>query len=713
MLREPALYFEEIRDALELADKVFVDLCNEKLTGRIFPPQHYSDQERDEYTNKLKHSRCAQPALAAMSIGLLQLLRQFGMEPALCAGHSFGELAALHAAGAMGAENLIRLAELRGRLMSKADSSGMMAAIAASHGTVSEAVDKLSGLTLANINSPKQTVISGEANAVKSALAECKKRGIHAVLLPVGGAFHSPLMSPIIEPLRQAIRRLHLSALGIPVYSNETGQVLPKNPDEFRGLIESHALKPVQFLSMIQNMHHDGARIFVEVGPNRLLKGLTSQCLEGRPCCVLSLDDGSGQLAPLLSGLGALACLGAIGSLSSLWSKRMAASVPAQPAPARKSSTDWYMNGASVWSQNDLHYGKRPLFDSESAAREKSENRDRPTLSQASAPAAANEVPAPRSQLAGAFAVYQETMRQFLTTQEHVLVAVLGNNLPPVAAPLPGPAQVHGRTPVATGPDKIEKEKTATPILAPAVSSPKAGEELVFTRDKIVDLLLTAVSSTTGYPREMLKLDQDLESELGIDSIKRMEILQAFQNSLPPQLVAQLSREMDVLSRSKTLGGIVNKFTEAIGRLEGKKADLPGEKHTTVPESQAAGPREVVTAIANTGTEVFQSRCPRFVMRGTSAPLPPVPVPRLDGLMLITKDAGGVSAVLSNKLEKFGAHCVELRPGDFANGAVPEIVEQTERSSGQSPALSTSRDWMPVQSGRRLWMRGTKTQLSR
>jgi acyl transferase domain-containing protein/NAD(P)H-dependent flavin oxidoreductase YrpB (nitropropane dioxygenase family)/NAD(P)-dependent dehydrogenase (short-subunit alcohol dehydrogenase family) len=682
MLREPALYFEEIRKALELADKVFVDLSNEKLTRRIFPPQHFSNQEADEHTNQLKHSRYAQPALAASSMGLLQLLQQLGIEPAVCAGHSFGELIALHAARAMDAENLVRLAELRGRLMSKADSSGMMAAIVASEGAVSDAVNKMPGLTLANINSPKQTVISGEANAVKNAVAECQKRGIHAVLLPVGGAYHSPSMSSIVVPLHQAVQQLHLSAPGIPVYSNETGGVLPKDPHELRSLIESHPLKPVQFLSMIRNMHHDGARIFVEVGPNRLLKGLMSQCLEGLDCCVLSLDDGSGQLAPLLSGIGALACLGVIPSLASLWSKRIVASMSLQPAPARKSSTDWYVNGASVWSQNDLHYGKRPLFDSENAARKRSEDRNPQTLSPSPAPDAANEIPAPRSQLSGAFAAYQETMRQFLTTQERVLAAVLGNNLPPVGVPVPAPTQIHDKNPAATGSEKVEEDKAETPIPAPAEPSPDAGEETVFTRDKIVDLLLTAVSSTTGYPREMLKLDQDLESELGIDSIKRMEILQAFQNGLPPRLVTQLSHEMDVLSRSKTLDGIVNKFMEAMGRLEGKKADLSGEKKKTMPGSQASGgSREVVTPIAEAGTGVL-SGCPRFVMRGISAPLPPVQVPRLDGLVLITRDARGLSEILSHKLENFGAHCVELRPEDFPNGRVQEIIEQNRKKFG-------------------------------
>lgn len=674
MLREPALYFEEIRNALELADKVFVGLSNEKLTGRIFPPKHYSDQEADEYTNQLKHSRYAQPALAAMSMGLLQLLLQLGIKPALSAGHSFGELTALHAAGVMETENLLRLAEFRGRLMSKADSSGMMAAIVASEGAVSDALNEMPGLTLANINSPKQTVISGEANAVKNAVAECKKRGIHAVLLPVGGAYHSPFMASIIGPLRQALHRLHLSAPEIPVYSNETGGVLPKNPGELRSLMESHALKPVQFLSMIQNMHHDGARIFVEVGPNRLLKGLVSQCLEGVDCCVLSLDDGSGQLAPLLSGIGALACLGAIPSLSSLWSKRMAASMSPQLAQVRKSSADWYVNGASVWSQNDHHYGKRPLFDSENAERKKSESCDPQTLSPAPAPAAANEVSAPRSQLSGAFAAYQETMRQFLTTQERVLAAVLGNNLPPVEAPLPTPTQFQGRTPVATVPEKVEKEKTETPFLAPVEPPPDPVDETVFTRDKIIDLLVTAVSSTTGYPREMLKLDQDLESELGIDSIKRMEILQAFQNALPPGLVTQLSHEMDVLSRSKTLEGIVNKFMEALGRREQKK---------TVVESQPpARSEEIGTPIAGTRTEVVPSQCPRFVMRSASAPLPPVSVPRLEGLVLITKDQRGLSGILRNKLEKLGAHCVELRPEDFTNGGVQEIIEQNRKKFG-------------------------------
>ena len=85
------------------------------------------------------------------------------------------------------------------------------------------------------------------------------------------------------------------------------------------------------------------------------------------------------------------------------------------------------------------------------------------------------------------------------------------------------------------------------------------------------------LGQTFAYLR-VSKLDQDLESELGIDSIKRMEILQAFQNALPPRLVTQLSHEMDVLSRSKTLDGLVNKFMEAMGRLDGKKADLSAEK---------------------------------------------------------------------------------------------------------------------------------------
>ncbi len=156
----------------------------------------------------LMQTDVAQPALAATSLGYLKLLRWLAVEPSMLGGHSFGEFVALHAAGCFDEPTLLRLAEARGRFMREglqSDDGGTMAAVDAS-AEVLQSLLSTHGVVLANLNAPEQTVISGPTGAVDQAIAACRDAGLHAQLLPVACAFHSPLVAPAQQRLGELLR---------------------------------------------------------------------------------------------------------------------------------------------------------------------------------------------------------------------------------------------------------------------------------------------------------------------------------------------------------------------------------------------------------------------------------------------------------------------------------------------------------------------------
>lgn len=227
---------------------------------------------------ELKATKVTQPAIFLHSVAAAVCA---GIQPDMTAGHSLGEFSALVAAGALDFEDGLRLVSIRAHAMQRCCEAvpGTMAAII---GLDAETVEQVCGQTpgtviAANYNSDGQIVISGEAAAVESACAALKERGARrALVLQVGGAFHSPLMEPARQELAEAIDKAVFHTPHCPVYQNV--DALPHtDPDEIRRNLLMQLTAPVRWTQTVRNMAADGATLFTEVGPGSVLQGLVKK----------------------------------------------------------------------------------------------------------------------------------------------------------------------------------------------------------------------------------------------------------------------------------------------------------------------------------------------------------------------------------------------------------------------------------------------------
>jgi [acyl-carrier-protein] S-malonyltransferase len=216
-------------------------------------------------------------AQAAIYCASLAHHERAGSPPAdLLAGHSLGELAALVAAGALGAEQGLRLAVVRGRLMEEAGEKnpGAMVAVLGGGEEVAEAATAL-GVTVANDNAPGQLVLSGPVEAIDAARRCFRADGLKAIRLSVTGAFHSPLMADAAAGFRAALEEVEFRTPSLPVYSSTTAAPF----ENVRDGLAAALTQPVRWRATLGALHEAGAEIFLETGPGDVLTGLVRRTL--------------------------------------------------------------------------------------------------------------------------------------------------------------------------------------------------------------------------------------------------------------------------------------------------------------------------------------------------------------------------------------------------------------------------------------------------
>ncbi|AZB24447.1 MULTISPECIES: ACP S-malonyltransferase [Chryseobacterium] len=224
----------------------------------------------------LKKTEVTQPSIFIHSVAALKAVNGLGAE--MVAGHSLGEFSALVANGVLSFDDGLKLVSERAKAMQEAcdaNPSSMAAILGLEDAKVEEICAQISGIVVpANYNCPGQLVISGETPAVEEACVKLKEAGAkRALLLPVNGAFHSPLMQPAQERLAAAIENTKFRKATIPVYQNITTTAVT-NPDEIKQNLIDQLTGPVKWTQSVQNMIKDGASNFVEVGPGKTLQGL-------------------------------------------------------------------------------------------------------------------------------------------------------------------------------------------------------------------------------------------------------------------------------------------------------------------------------------------------------------------------------------------------------------------------------------------------------
>ncbi|HHO54642.1 MAG TPA: SDR family NAD(P)-dependent oxidoreductase, partial [Deltaproteobacteria bacterium] len=558
------------------------ELLPEGWAERLYPGDAYGPAARRAQREALTDTRIAQPALGLVELAAARVLGWVGVVPDQLAGHSYGELVALCVAGALEPGELLALSEARGRAILDAadpDDPGAMAAISAGAREVERALEGETGVVVANHNSPEQTVIAGSSDAIARVVERFEAQSIEARPLAVAAAFHSPRVAAAQQNMVEALAPFVVRAPRRRTYANTTAAVYPSSADAVRENLAEHVVQPVRFRDQIEVMYADGARIFVEVGPGRALTGLVGQILEGRPHRALSLEDprGGGALDGLVRLLAQLAVAGVPIESGPLFAGRTRHELELDRAPGGPSPTTWRVDGqrAIPTVGEPPEHGMVLVTEPVAVSLSGGDRREQVVLE------------------------YLRTLREQAAAQREVLLSFLGEVPDHLRSEAPFEASGASEASGVSGVSGVSGARSAGARSAGARSGALPGAL------DPAELLLGLVSERTGYPSEMLDLDLDLEADLSIDSIKRIEILGALAERLGQQPSQGFDEEqlVEALAGVKTLRGILEWIAEQqdhdLERLVTEEGvaggEVPSHALRFVPELQPLQPPEPQT----------------------------------------------------------------------------------------------------------------------
>ncbi len=672
MLRELAVHFHEVREAFETADRTLAGRFDRPLSSFVFPPPRFNEDEDRAARKALTATNVAQPALGAAAVGLLDLLRALGLAPRMTAGHSYGEYAALCAAGCLTPEELVDLSEARGRFIVEEARGdlGTMAAVEADEQKTRALVADIPDLWIANLNSPRQTIVSGTKAAVAEALKRLEAREVTAQAIPVACAFHSPLVAPAKERLKEYLGTLRFKAPMVRVFANATGGEYPADPEAIRAQLGEHLVSPVRFVAEIEALYAAGARVFVEVGPRNVLSGLTDQILADRERLVVPLETRKRSgVEALLHAVAQLAAHGAPVSLDRLYEgrqprehvvERLLEETRETPPPA----TAWWVHGgrATPVLAAAQTAQEPPASTAPGITPQPTEIPMNPPIPTASAAVAEQ---ARHSDRAAAMRAHEQVMQQLLDTHRRVMMAAFGTGeaphtqakpaapagLQPAARPESAPAAATVTAAAARPADRAEQ--TDPTDRKPSATHP----------DRIRQEVLRIVGERTGYPPDMLDVKADLEADLGIDSIKRVEIAGRLRKVFPHIGATADASKVGNLASLRTLSALIERIASAPVegelakggglKVEGDKSEVPN------PGSRVATPEADV-------------HVPRFMMRMEEAPALEAPgAIRTDGVFLITDDEKGLAEAVAAAIVGVGGHAVIVSARADRTSTVP------------------------------------------
>ncbi|MFB9685221.1 SDR family NAD(P)-dependent oxidoreductase [Amycolatopsis plumensis] len=445
-------------------------------TETVFGPAVFGETARQEALARVTDTRVAQPALGMAGLAAFRLLTRAGVRPAMLGGHSYGELAALAAAGALTPEGLVHASHVRAAAILDAvpdGDPGAMAAVSASAAEV-QAVLGASPVVLANHNSPRQTVISGPTADVEAAVGQLRDAGLGAKRIQVACAFHSPLVASAGEAFGAALDAIGVVRPAVPVYGNRTAAPYPASPDAIRDELAAQLGAPVRFVEQVEAMYAAGARVFVEAGPGTVLGRQVAAILGDRPHRTVGFEQpGRRGLPGFLGALAQLAVAGVPVETAWLFRGRDAVDTFVVPRPKRPG---WTVDGHLLRAAD----GTIPAGALRPA--------ERISLGVVAAAPATSEA---------MVADFLRTSREMIAAQRDVLLGFLGTEAPlPVSAPITVPV-------------------VEPPVVVPVAPSGAAS---------VLETVVAVIGERTGYPVEMIEPDLDLEADLSVDSIKRAEI---------------------------------------------------------------------------------------------------------------------------------------------------------------------------------------------
>ncbi|MFP4446042.1 MAG: SDR family NAD(P)-dependent oxidoreductase [Desulfosudaceae bacterium] len=629
MLTELALAFPRVREVLERFDRHLSPVFCDGLTRLIYPPPAWSAEEKEADETALKETNVTQASMGAVDTAMHELLTSLGAVPDMTAGHSYGEYPALFAAGVMAEADLARLSEARGRFIIEAAGAepGTMAAVRAAEAEVAPLLENRDQVWIANLNSPQQTVISGSEAGVSAALEILAQQGIRGKAIPVACAFHSPIVNGARSRLADLLEKMALRSPDRPVYSNTTAACFADDPAEIRQLLARQLVSPVRFTEEVRAMYAAGARIFVEVGANAVLTGLIKTILADKPHQALATDKkGRSGLDQLQHTLAKLAAAGVALNLERLYDGRGCrrlepdAIIGEEPPLSRTAFIIGHGTVRPADQPPPVTVVPRPICFADEAGQaatgiienpvkiptdnNHTEEWNRNAMSSLPPPPeesahldTGREPFPPGDRVIDRF---QDLMGQFLETQKTVMTAWLNRSAAAAADVRPEDFRMPEAPFRATGfpPEPAAAVQSADAPVPPDIPAASAGQmetgsaaTAAAANGSGIDvktILLETVSDCTGYPVEMLELDQEIEAELGIDSIKRMQAMEELEAALEKHHIRLPENRQERLVESQTLADLLSGLEAVIA-----------EAGTTPAAATAPGPAPAASADAS------------------------------------------------------------------------------------------------------------------
>ncbi len=673
MLRDLMLAFPETLACLELGSRILsehetIDGYSPSLMDYIYPPQSFHEDERKNQRQALTATRIAQLALGTLGAAVLMILKRFGVKATSVAGHSYGELLALYAAGVMKLEDLLRASYQRGLLMEKAGRTGggMLAVMADAERIQQILVAEGFQAKIANYNAPQQVVVGGAIGELEKLKLILRGLKITAKSLEVSTAFHTDYVSDASAAFDKWLaEHVKFQAPTIPVYSNMLAEPYPL--EKSRETLSGQLGAPVHFHAMLQAIREKNQATLIEVGPGSKILGL----LKVSDSQALTLDsDSKNGLLGLSALLGELSVQGHSLDLTQWHPGR-----EDMPSPAKKSFTVTltganYRSKISTPSPAVAFIGSNPEAESKLSRAFEEEVSTPPKPSTPNIKPVASALVSPmvtasliptanvskplssalhypvknevsmssknnqdwsnlehilkdmqeaQRKTTDAHTLFLENQRQF---QQILREALLGGGRNSEASsvsvishvpstPLPSPSPAVSQLPTRSHAKRPEVEISRP--TAPAQKAPlKAGPSPVVPVSRphesvrsasVADAsraqdaaaaIMKIIGEATGFPVEMLNADMHLENDLGIDSIKKVEIFSQLQVAHPG-----LAADADRMNGTQTIAELI-----AYVAPHESSAAIDREAETSVEERQGAWSASPIAFVAGKASEV-------------------------------------------------------------------------------------------------------------
>ncbi|PQL90385.1 type I polyketide synthase [Apibacter adventoris] len=513
---------------------------NKEYEKVIFPHAVFDDESLLKQKKSITETQNTQPLLGIVDLAIAKFLHSLGIKPDILAGHSYGELPALCFSGVFAPEHLVFLSRERANAILEAvkDDKGKMIAVSIDERSLKELLQGEKEIWPVNFNSQKQIILAGTTTAMNSFVEKLNKKNISSKELAVDCAFHSPLLKEAKNIYAKYLKKISFSKPTIPVWSNTTADAYPSEVIKIKERLSEHLIQPVLFSKEIKALYDHGARIFIETGPGRVLINLAQTILGKDEITTIQTEDKNEEgIEFILKALAQYISTGNSIQVEKLFDGRNVHILDIDnPEQYKKNSTLWLINGHNAIPS----VGKLPSNGALPITKPvKINGMSGNSIDNISSLSNSEQV----------ILEYLNNMKSIIQNQRDVMLGYLGQP-PSIEVPIQ-----TANTESLPQSVSIQSSMNVDTIVTSANSN--------FSVEEIKKLLLETVSEKTGYPIDMLGLDLDLEADLSIDSIKRMEIIGALREKLG--ITDDLEESEDAIERMasiKTLNGLIEWIEE-------------------------------------------------------------------------------------------------------------------------------------------------------